>query len=75
MRQVQCESCGAPLEMTSDILARAATEVARFVCGGCGASQEASYVKGRATGARLWHATIKNGEPVQTPFFIEGAGQ
>ena len=74
MRQVQCTACSAQLELTSEILAAAATEVTRFVCGGCGASQEAAYVKGRSTGARLWHATLLNSEPLKTPFVIEGAG-
>ena len=76
MRKVQCESCEAQLTLTSEILAVAATEVAVFVCGQCNARQECSYVKGRATGARLWHATVQNIPPMmETPFFVEGAGQ
>lgn len=75
MRKVQCDKCKVQLELTSEILAMAATEVAVFTCGECKARQEASYVAGRATGARLWHATIEGSRAVETPFFIEGAGQ
>ncbi len=76
MRKVQCDNCNAQLELTSEILATAATEVAVFVCGQCNARQECSYVKGRASGARLWHATIPDSQQmVETPFFIEGAAE
>ena len=75
MRKVQCDNCKVQLELTSEILATAATEVAQFTCGGCGSNQEASYVKGRATGARLWHATVESSKAIETPFFVEGAGQ
>jgi len=74
MRKVQCGNCKVQLELTSEILATAATEVAVFVCGSCNARQEASYVKGRSTGARLWHATVESSKAIETPFFIEGAG-
>ena len=75
MRQVQCEACKVQLELTSEILAMAATEVAVFTCGSCNARQETSYVKGRSTGARLWHATVEGSKAIETPFFVEGAGQ
>jgi hypothetical protein len=74
MRTVQCE-CGVQLQLTTEILATAATEVAQFSCGPCGRIQEASYVKGRSTGARLWHATIESSRAIETPFFVEGAAQ
>ena len=75
MRKVQCETCKVQLELTSEILAMAATEVAVFVCGKCNARQEVSYVAGRATGARLWHSTIERRRSIETPFFVEGAAQ
>ena len=75
MRKVKCETCKVQLELTSEILAMAATEVAVFTCGKCNARQEASYVAGRATGARLWHATVESSKTTETPFFIEGASQ
>ena len=76
MRKIQCEACKVQLELTSEILAVAATSVAQFTCGGCGANQEAAYVAGRATGARLWHATApKSQQLVEAPFYLEGAGQ
>lgn len=76
MRKVQCTSCNVQLELTTEILAQAATEIARFTCGQCGSNQEAAYVAGRATGARLWHSTVPNiPHMTEAPFFIEGAGQ
>ena len=75
MRKVQCGNCKVQLELTSEILAMAATSVAVFTCGECKARQEASYVAGRATGARLWHATVESNATVETPFYLEGVAE
>ena len=75
MRVVNCGTCKTRIELNSEILASAATEVAVFVCGNCNARQEASYVKGRSSEARLWHATVEISKAVETPFYLEGSGQ
>jgi len=54
MRKVCCEACGHQIELTSELLAKAASDIqTRFGCPNCTAVQEIAY----ASGCGLIHAT------------------
>jgi RNase P subunit RPR2 len=64
MRNVTCEACGTLLQLTAEILAKAAVDDASpFTCGVCGALQECCYVAAGG-GDHLVHATVGSILPV-----------